>query len=216
MSNFDYWSNVPGHACYHPDDKTVLDRADHSFQLKGLPNPFFGPLKTASVVLLYLSPGYRSEDAELAQRAATHRYFENQRTGKTPLPTIDDYKPTWDWWKRKTGQFGLEIEDIRQNVAVLNICAYRSEKFTDWGMLSSLPSSRASVDWAQATLFPDAESGRRVVICLRAAQYWGLSRKGAKYGISLFSPRVTRGGIMLRDQFRLDVVAAVRAAVRVN
>jgi len=72
-----------------------------------------------------------------------------------------------------------------------------------------------SLDWAQTVLFPEAEAGKRVVICLRAAEFWGLGR-GQKYGASLFSPAVTRGGHMLNGPMKDEVIEATRRAVGAN
>ena len=65
-------------------------------------------------------------------------------------------------------------------------------KFNDWHMLTALASSRAALDGAQSVLFPQAERAERVVVCLRAARVWGLSRgedgKAQVHGKSLFVP----------------------------
>ena len=79
-------------------------------------------------------------------------------------------------------------------------------------MLAALPSSRVSIDWAQRVLFPEAMSGRRVVICLRAARYWGL-QDGKRYGRALFAPLVARNGHMIHKPLRSVVVREAKDAL---
>jgi len=67
-------------------------------------------------------------------------------------------------------------------------------------LLAALPSSRVCLNWAQEVLFPTAERGERVVVCLRSAKFWGL-RPGAEYPGTLFAPRVNRAGDMLKKDF---------------
>src|SRR4051795_8170713 len=87
-----FWSGVPGHAHWHPDDEKVLRRAPHAFQLECLPTSFYGPLKTARVVLLFLSPGFRPADLEHAKSEAAQTYYQTQRTGCAPLPTREHHE----------------------------------------------------------------------------------------------------------------------------
>jgi hypothetical protein len=95
---------------------------------------------------------------------------------------------------------------------LLNIGAYHSKTFADAPLLAALPSSRASISWAQDVLFPEAEAGKRVVICLRSARFWGL-KAGRQYGISLFAPHVTRGGHMKHGKMRKRIIESVRAII---
>jgi hypothetical protein len=74
----EFWSDVPGHAHEHPFDRKVLDGVPHSFERRCLPNPFFGPLRTARVVFLFLSPGFRPKDLEHARSEAGQAYYKRQ------------------------------------------------------------------------------------------------------------------------------------------
>ncbi len=139
---FDFWSGVPGDAHWHPEDERVLARVPHRFKTECLPNPFFGPLRTAPVVFLFLSPGFRPEDLEHARCEKGQDYYKRQRTGDAPLPGKADYEPTWRWWKRKIGKLGIDLEEARCHVAFLNINAYKSKSFTGYHMLARLPSCR--------------------------------------------------------------------------
>jgi hypothetical protein len=95
---------------------------------------------------------------------------------------------------------------------VLNIGAYHSKTFKDYSVLAALPSSRVSIEWAQTELFPEAEAGRRVVICLRSAAFWGLER-GRAYEGTLFAPEVTRSGILVRSKANSRIIEVVKSTL---
>ena len=208
---FDFWADVSANAERHPADAEVFRRLGVQSQAGVLPNPFFGPLKTARVVLLYLSPGLRDDDRHLSMLETVQTYAQRQRSGNAPLPSQEDYEPTWNWWRKRVGQLQVEPAEMRERIAFLNICAYRSKTFDTPYLLSALPSSRTALDWAQSVLFPEAERGDCVVVCLRAAAYWGLAT--GDHGKALFVPPVNRSGFMLHGETRFRVVEAVKAAV---
>ena len=212
MDLFRFWSQVGRGEKVHPADREVLRRVKHGFDLRCLPGCFFGPLRTARVVLLYLSPGFDEYDlVEAKSQKGRNRVFEC-RKGNQPLPGPQDHFDAWKWWRSRTADFG-EWEQLRSSIAVLNIGAYHSTGFNDQPLLAALPSSRMSLSWAQSVLFPQAIKGERIVVCLRSHKYWGLEA-GRKYGKALFSPKVSRGGHIedegpLRDQ----ITRAVRKAL---
>jgi hypothetical protein len=142
------------------------------------------------------------------------RYAE-RRKGYQPLRGPDDHQPAWRWWSQRTKAFG-PWQQLQRKVAILNISGYHSKTFDDWHVLAALPSCRVTLEWAQEVLFPEAESGKRVVVCMRSASYWGLGKQ-RRYGVSLFAPAAGRGGHMLKQGddlvIRTDVVAAVQAAL---
>ena len=206
---FKFWAQIPRDARVHPADREVFGRVrDHGFDLRALPGCYMGPLRTAPVVLLFLSPGSSAEDRASPRLVEWHR---RTRGGGEPLVSESVHRSAYRWWTERTKCLECRPEELAKKVAVLNIGAYHSESFADYSMLAALPSSRVALDWAQGSLFPAAEAGHRVVICLRAARYWGLE-VGRKYRGSLFAPSVTRGGHMLTEN-RGKIVAAVRRAI---
>lgn len=88
-----------------------------------------------------------------------------------------------------------DYEMVRKKVAILNIGAYHSSTMQSYASMLALPSSRAVLDWAQNYLFPQALLGKRVVICMRSAAYWGLEVR-KKYPGTLFAPKTTRNGYL--------------------
>ncbi|PXW61630.1 hypothetical protein C7450_103147 [Chelatococcus asaccharovorans] len=218
---FEYWRGVPGEARVHPKDLEVLGRlvnatlADCPFDLGCLPLPWGGPLRTARVVLLFLNPGLSAQDhLDAGDLNAQFRYFQ-ARSGYSPLLGPDEHRPAWEWWEERTRIFG-EWRHLRDKIAYLNMCPYHSSQMTDYTYLAALPSSRACLGWAQDILFPQAERGERVVICLRSSRYWGL-RSPQRYGLGLFAPAVQRRGAITHASApgvdRNTIVAAVRAAI---
>lgn len=206
---FDFWEEISRDEHVHPRDREVLSRVDHKFDLKCLPACFSGPLRTAPVVLLYLSPGWSESDVEKAKTQDERDYYHERRKGYQPLAGPD--RSGWKWWTSRTAKFG-NWEQLQSKIAVLNIGAYHSKEFGDAPLLAALPSSRASVDWAQNILFPQAIAAERVVVCLRAARFWGLDHK-EKHGKALFAPAVTRGGHMQKGPMRDKIIRAVKAAI---
>lgn len=213
MDIFEFWSRIGDSDFRHPADAKVFDRVRHKFERDCLPAAYTGPLRTAPVVLLFLSPGYTKYDADHATTEEGRAYYRKQRTGLASLPLAGKHPPAWKWWSKVVRQFGVDPAENAGKISILNIGAYHSEKFHDPHMLAALPSSRAGLDWAQGVLFPQAEAGERVVVCLRSSRTWGLGNEERRHGTSLFVPPCTPNGMMHRGEFRLEVEAAVRQAL---
>lgn len=206
---FEFWSAVPPGANIHPADEAVFARVhDHGFDLKLLPGCFMGPLRSAPIVLLFLSPGRGDDDQQKPDLLDWHT---RTRNGLEPLVSASVHAGAHRWWTERTALFGKPHELVNK-VAILNIGAYHSKNFKDHGLLAALPSSRVSLSWAQTTLFPAAERGERVVVCLRAARYWGLEAGRNDYAGTLFAPNVTRGGHMHKSE-RTPILSAVQRAL---
>jgi hypothetical protein len=208
---FDFWSRIKRGERIHPDDRPVFARMNperHGFKLDCLPCCFAGPLLTAPVVLLYLSPGYdrKGGDEADAESEEGKDYYFSRWKGSQPLR---DGGPGTVWSKRRTKSFG-DYEVVRNKIAILNIGAYHSTKMESYASMLALPSSRVVLDWSQNHLFPEAEKGNRVVICMRSHAYWGLEA-GKKYGGTLLSPKTTRDGLLPRtDQDAIIRIAQQR------
>jgi hypothetical protein len=208
---FEFWTRMKRGDQIHPADKEVFGRMNpekHGFELDCLPACFAGRLKTATVVLLYLSPGPDQGIADDAKAEETKDYYFRRYQGDEPFR---DTGPGRSWVERRTKIFG-DYETVRNKFAVLNIGAYHSKNVKDYGSLLALPSSRVSLAWAQQTLFPEAEAGKRIVICLRSASYWGLDI-GRKYKGTLFAPAVNRGGHLLKSAQREKIIELIKKRI---
>jgi hypothetical protein len=208
---FEFWSRIKRGERIHPDDKEVFDRINpekHGFKLDCLPGCFAGRLKTASVVLLYLSPGHDQATTDDAKTEESKDYHFRRYQGEEPFR---DTGPGRSWVESKTKVFG-DYDTVKKHFAVLNIGAYHSKTLKDYGSLLALPSSRVSLSWAQQTLFPEAEAGKRIVICLRAAAYWGLD-VGREYKGTLFAPAFNRRGHLLKSAQREKLIELVKKRI---
>jgi hypothetical protein len=209
---FDFWSRIERGAHIHPADVKAFERMDaerHGFQLDCLPGCFAGRLKTATVVLLYLSPGFSELDIPDAASEEGKDYRFRSWQGDEPFR---ESGPGFSWLQSRTKHFG-EWEAVKHKLAVLNIGAYHSKDVKSFASLLALPSSRVSLAWAQDVLFPEAEAGKRVVICMRSAAYWGLDT-GRKYAGTLFAPSVNRSGHLINDASRANLIAHVRERLK--
>jgi hypothetical protein len=207
---FDFWRRLRRGRTVHPEDEAAFKRVDakkHGFRLDCLPGNFGGRLRTADVVLLYLSPGFSETDVADATDQKFIRYHFKKLRGDEPFSN-DPNRPGFKWLESRTRVFG-DFETVRHRLAVLNIGAYHSRSVADYALLTALPSSRVAVDWAQEKLFPEAEKGKRIVICMRAASHWGLE-VGRRYSGTLFAPFVNRGGYLLKNRANERLMKVVR------
>ncbi len=221
MDLFDFWAECQPADRIHPRDRPVFARpfvGDMGFDLRCLPACFAGRLRTAPVVLLYLSPGWRQLDVDEADSPTAQVRYADRRKGDRPLDGEDEHPHHFEWWSRRTKLYGPP-EVVSDKVAFLNLGAYHSSSFEAYHALAALPSSRVVLDWAHEVLFPQAMKGDKVVVCMRAAEQWGL-RAGEVYGQSLYAPATVRGGHMKKSgdhaEVRRRIVKAVRAAIGVS
>lgn len=212
---FKFWAPIDDKI--HPQDRAHIERLGATIKktelnLRCLPVPYMGKLKTAPVVLLWLNPGFSPEDVLLSKGKVGRDYHRSLRSGECALPAKQMHVRAYQWRARVTKQFGLNSEDVEEHFAFLNMVAYHSPTFNAFEYVSALKSSRVAIDWAQSVLFPDAEKGKRVVICMRSNRRWGLAR-GKQYGTSLYAASCTRGGIMHRGKLKDAIVSAVLGAI---
>jgi hypothetical protein len=202
---FAFWKEVGPGEHVHPADKKVLGAGKHRLDLHCLPGPFYGSLRTASIVLLYLAPGRTRQDVADAKSESGRELIYRRLQGNQPLSGRNPNS----WWALRTRCFELPPEKLVSQLAVLEICPYHSKSFHDWPLLAALPSSRAAITWAQEVLFPEARASKRIVICMRAARYWGLVPGQRTEGL-LFAPQTTRHGHMMKTPMRKKIIKEVQ------
>lgn len=209
---FEFWSQIKRGDKIHPADKNVMQRINpqkHGFNIECLPACYSGPIRSAPVVLLFLSPGFDERDLEFADSDQGKDYYYRCWGGREPHVEIG--MPGQEWLESRTKKFS-DYEIVRQKLAILNIGAYHSKDIKDYASLMALPSSRMSLNWAHDVLFPDAESGKKIVICMRSAAFWGLET-GKKYGQALYSPIVTRHGHLANNLDNQELGKIIRNAL---
>jgi hypothetical protein len=208
---FQFWDSYSPPHWLHPEDRVVLAWAQHGFNKRCLPTPFTGPLREALVTLLYLNPALSDSD-NFEFESATGRL--QRLSGWEPLPGPDEHPEGWKFWSNRTKIFG-DWKQLRSKVAILQLCPYHSKSFDEWSLLPVLRSSRAAIEWANDVLFPQAEDGDRIVICLRSHKYWGLKR-GQRYKQGLFAPATTMNGYIEKTEMRGTIINAVREILGMN
>jgi hypothetical protein len=144
-SLFKFWEGVSPDTKVHPKDAAVFEEnGNHNLELECLPNPYYGPLRTAPIVLLYLNPGFSEEkDLAEAQTEDGRQFYWRQRQGNEPLRSQLNLKDK-SWWVSRTRHLHSDPEYLRHKLAVLELCAYHSKSFSDGAMLSKLPSSQVA------------------------------------------------------------------------
>jgi hypothetical protein len=210
-----FWTKAIPSLQVHPDDAPVLDAYPHSLALDTLVGPWMGPVRTAPVVLLTLNGGIGANGVEVAeaQMPAVREFMVQNLGGDAPLPAFKTNPAGREWTERRLAQFGLSYQAAATKVAFVNLIPYRSRAGSDdMRTAKRLESYRLVRSWAHDTLFPQAEAGERVVVCLRSASHWGLVTDTHR-GKSLFTPKVNRSGFMHHGPMREMVGADVRRAV---
>ena len=117
---FEFWAEATPSDKVHPRDRYVLDRVEHGFDLRCLPACFAGPLRTAPVVLLYLSPGLTQKDVDESETSDAQARYATRRQGYQALDGPEDHEPGWRWWTMRTKSFG-RWQELRDKLAILNI-----------------------------------------------------------------------------------------------
>lgn len=204
---FDFWKGVGPQVKVHPSDEPIFKQAGSSdpFKLECLPTPFYGPLRTASVVLLYSNPGFSQKDVEAGNDPSEQGFYHKQRQGNESLRSqIGLTKKSW--WVSRTKRICADPEFLRSRLAVLELCPYHSTEFKNVKLVKQLPSYNVALNWAHSELFPRARAKQIVVICLRAAKHWRL-QENSNDGF-LFVPKVNRSGHMLKDGREVVISAA--------
>ncbi|MBN9583416.1 MAG: hypothetical protein J0G37_18150 [Afipia sp.] len=196
---FDFLKDVGPTETVHPEDDAILSKipkSAHKFDLQCLPTPFYGPLRTAKIVLLYSNPGLTEKDKESANDFFEQQFFYKQRQGNEPLRSQIGLQKK-SWWVSRTKRICEDTDYLRTRLAVLELCPYHSIEFKNVRLVKQLPSYKVALNWAHKELFPRARARQVVVICLRAAKHWGLQENvGDGY---LFVPKVNRSGHMLKE-----------------
>lgn len=85
---FKFWSKIRKGQKIHPADEPIFHRIDarrHGFRLECLPGSYSGRLRTAPVVLLYLSLGFGERDLADAKDEDAREYYFQKQKGNTPF-----------------------------------------------------------------------------------------------------------------------------------
>lgn len=141
------------------------------------PWPFDGPLDSARVIICLANARYSPADAQHAT------LIEQQRTGREPLP--------WPWarfYEQNIARpIGLPLDELRTQVAVLNVCPYPSTwmEEPELRLAAGLPSVWQAQKYVREVLLPRAEAGRLFLVFRRKHRLWGVHEGFAARTISI-------------------------------
>jgi hypothetical protein len=172
-------------------------------------------LKAARVVFLFLSPGFSQKDLKEAKTIGGKNHYIKKRKGILPL---SESGPGADWFNRVVKSFELNSKIVREKIAVLNIGAYHSKKFTDYPFIGCSTFQSRFLRMGTKS-FISAGNSRRACCRLSTICAFLGTGEGKKFGRALFAPEATRGGHMKRrtkkqKEMRNKVIAAVKKAVK--
>ncbi len=182
------WDSVISHKDFGA--KQNCGAGDTRLHLSLLPEPFFGSIATAPVVILSLNPGlhydgYYSEFFVRDYRKAlidTLRQRPDERFPHMWLNPRFAWHSGFSYWHRRlaglidkfTDKFKTRLDALSffaKSVATLELLPYHSASFGLHSILKNLPSVKLARSFANER----ADSGQTLLIVARAERYWDLS-----------------------------------------
>ncbi len=159
----EYWNRMRKTALgwVHPEDEELLSGAAHSFNLDFPPPAFVGDVTKARIIILAANGGYKPDvtPKEFDEPGSEIRYMK--RISNPGGADWSDVAPYYD---------GVNYAELLVNgtAALINVCAYRSRKISEEPenkrLLARLPSVHFNRMWLLKTIFPQVESGKKVVV----------------------------------------------------
>ncbi|HEA16575.1 MAG TPA: hypothetical protein ENH88_09065 [Pseudoalteromonas prydzensis] len=184
MDIFQYWDRMKQTSGYkHPDDLVVLKeleddiKGDINFNFP--PGPYWGPIKSAKIVLCYANPSINSPSIDTIKCKENVDVLMNQLKGTEKYP----YKLNgWGkWFEQKANSLFPDInkeqrlELVSHQMAVINLIPYASENMDNLASIANcLPSSWVAQQFLREHLIPKAKKGEILLLMCRSAHLWGL------------------------------------------
>ncbi|MDE0406799.1 MAG: hypothetical protein OXN81_02980 [Alphaproteobacteria bacterium] len=159
----------------HPDDKEILGRRPHSFNLDFPAAPYVGNIIGAPIIILIANPGYHLT-------ATPYEFRCGEADIRRHLKQIS-HPDTADW--RGAGGGYYETVKYGQMIldgcaAVVDACAYRSERISqeprNRALLEDLPSVHFTRRWLLNCVLPLARKGQKLVVAKRWS-LWNMARR---------------------------------------
>ncbi|WP_428246275.1 hypothetical protein [Ferrovibrio sp.] len=212
MPIFEMWNRPAsdfqaGDRYIHPADKADVEEIFdyHRPYLNTFPAPFWGPLRTAKLVLAYAGPGNTENDEDDDRTQAANPVWRNARCasfdGVTPFDAGLHHGRALRWFKSRARKVLGEddpnsLDKFADQIAFAELTAYRGPE-TKWREVAFLPTTQAMRTWARTVLFPEAEERKRVVLIMRAHQWWGVRKTPAWGRGHLYAPETNRSGFLV-------------------
>ena len=121
------------------------------------------------MVICLANPSYDSHK----DVAKLNQLVMSLRSGEDPLPKEFD-----TFYRRITGPIGAPLDNLRQYVAVFNVCPYASDNMSDDAvrLAAGLPSVWQAQKFLHEILIPRAQTGNIYLILIRKLQLWGITQ----------------------------------------
>lgn len=237
------------HVSLHSWDTFVgqktFGKSDGKLHLSLLPQPFFGSLAEARIVILTLNPGLHPIDyfAQLIIRdpqymKASLDTLKQRFAGEYPFMWLN---PQLSWHSGFTywhGRFAAVIDSfvretcisraeamsfVAKSVAVLELVPYHSVSFgLPAKVMNKLRSVRLALDFVSDMLVPRADAGDTVLVVARKGAMWGLCEakniliyKGTETRGAYLTP-TTRGGKAILAQLKSQWAGAQGRTISVG
>ena len=179
MSLFEFWQKLDINSGYiHPDDAIILNELEKDFSIdfdyNFPPGHYFGPLKTAKIILCYANPGVDSPSLKAISDSSNHEFLLKQLSGEEHYP----YQVSgWFEWFSKVANslFNGDIQLASRSIAIANLLPYASINMDKAESISQcLPSVWAMQNHLRNVLIPRAKNGEILLIMCRSSHLWGL------------------------------------------
>jgi hypothetical protein len=148
----------------------------HEEFLDTFPSPFFGPIKTAKLIMAYASPGNSPEDKKQAENPnwIKMRVKSFDGTSESDLSLFDDHKKAQRWFQARIDKIlGVDISKVCKDVAFVNLSAYRGDS-TIWSEVACAPTTQAMRQWLREKI---CERNGPIVLIMRADDRWGFGKR---------------------------------------
>ncbi|MDK1310578.1 hypothetical protein [Pseudoalteromonas ardens] len=160
----------------HPEDKAVLGELSGllDFNYDFPPGPYFGPIKTAKVILCYANPSINRPSLKTISVPSHNAKLFEQLSGEEPYPyDLDGWK---SWFSQRANSiYGGQLDAASKNLAIFNLIPYASETMDIAGKHANcLPSAWAAQEYLRRVLITKAKKGEILLVMCRSNNLWGL------------------------------------------
>lgn len=168
----EYWRKVrhTKEGWIHPDDADLFNHESHSFNLDFPPPAFIGDIENAKIIILVANGGYKPDVTpfEFGAKDSEAKYLK-----RIEYPSAANWAEAAPYYQNVNYAKLL----FSGKAAVVNACAYRSPQISlepeNKRLVKKLPSVQFNRTWLVQTIFPQTDSGKRLIVGKRHG-LWGL------------------------------------------
>lgn len=179
MSIFEFWQRLDKDSGYiHPDDAIILNELEKEypmdFNFNFPPGQYFGPLKTAKIVLCYANPGVDTPSLKAISDPTNHEFLLKQLSGEENYPY--QISGWYEWFSKVANSlFNGDIQLASSTIAIANLLPYASVNMDKAEPIAQcLPSVWVMQNHLRNNLIPKAKNGEILLVMCRSNHLWGL------------------------------------------